>query len=178
VFSYEQNGVVTSEAGVPASPPTVAARFFVDSRSGIYTPGSSGVIDISTGFALVNQGTAIANLSLRLRDSNGNTLSQGTLQLQKGEHIAKYLDQLAPGFVLPPGFASNGLGSLEVSSDQPVYVLALRLTTNQRGDFLMTTTPNCRSHKAGFQQLAVVPASCGRRWIPNDPHTHEYLKRD
>jgi hypothetical protein len=141
VFSYEQNGVVTSEAGVPASPPTVAARFFVDSRSGIYTPGSSGVIDISTGFALVNQGTAIANLSLRLRDSNGNTLSQGTLQLQKGEHIAKYLDQLAPGFVLPPGFASNGLGSLEVSSDQPVYVLALRLTTNQRGDFLMTTTP-------------------------------------
>jgi len=141
VFSHMDKGIVTSEVGVPASPPTTAARCFVDSRLRIGTPGTNGLIDISTGFALVNQSSAIANISLRLRDSNGLTLSQGIMQLQPGEHIAKYLDQLAPSFVLPPDFASYGLGSLELTSDQPVSVLALRLTTNQRRDFLMTTTP-------------------------------------
>src|SRR5439155_18579283 len=32
-------------------------------------------------------------------------------------------------------------GSLEVTSSKPVSVVALRLTTNQRGETLLTTTP-------------------------------------
>jgi hypothetical protein len=55
VFSYTQNGVVVSEAGVPVSPPTRAARFFVDSRAGVSAGTGSGTINISTGFAAVWQ---------------------------------------------------------------------------------------------------------------------------
>ena len=141
VFSYTQNGVVVSEAGVPVSPPTRAARFFVDSRTGVSAGAGSGTINISTGFAAVNQGTADASLALKLRDGVGTTLAQGTVRLARGAHMAKFLDQLAPDFVMPPSIVFDGLGSLEITSDQPVSVLALRLTINQRGDLLMTTTP-------------------------------------
>jgi hypothetical protein len=55
--------------------------------------------------------------------------------------VAKFLDQLAPDFVLPAGFVNNGLATLEITSDQPVSVLALRLTINQRNDLLLTSTP-------------------------------------
>ena len=57
VFSFKQNGVTVSEAGVPASPPTTAARIFIDYRSSVAAiPGriSAGTIDINTGIAVVN----------------------------------------------------------------------------------------------------------------------------
>jgi hypothetical protein len=139
VFAYSQNGYVVTEAGVPASPPTRFARFFVDYRANLST--GSGSINVSTGFAAVNLGTGPASVTLRLVGENGNTLAQGTMLLMQNEHIAKYLNQLEPGFVLPPGFISNGLGTLEIISDQPISVLALRLTINQRGELLLTTTP-------------------------------------
>ena len=141
VFSYTQNGVVVSEVGVPVSPPTRAARFFVDSRAGVNAGSGGGTKNISTGFAAVNRGDAEVGLALKLRDSSGTILAQGTVRLARGAHMARFLDQLAPGFVPPPGFISDGLGSLEITADQPVSILALRLTINQRGDLLMTTTP-------------------------------------
>ncbi len=141
VFSYRQNGVVVSEVGVPASPPTLAARFFVDTRTKVSQASGSGTVDIFTGFAAVNPNNAASILNLKLRNSDGVSLTQGIVRLAGGEHIAKFLDQLAPDFVLPPGFITNGLGSLEITSDQPVSILALRLTINQRGDLLLTSTP-------------------------------------
>src|SRR2546427_666080 len=92
VFSNTQNGVVVSEAGVPASPPTIAARFFVDSRTKVGTPSGNGTVDIRTGLAVVNGNSTAANLNLKLSDSNGSTLAGGNLQLAAGAHIAKFLD--------------------------------------------------------------------------------------
>jgi hypothetical protein len=155
VFSYRQNGVVVSEAGVPTSPPTRTARFFVDTRSNVNT--GRGTITILTGFAAVNPNTAAANLMLKLCASDGRPLAQGTIQLAAGRHMAKFLDQLAPDFVLPAGFITDGLGSLEISSDQPVSVLALRLTTNQRGDLLLTSTPIADLEKAAPSGMLAFP---------------------
>jgi hypothetical protein len=141
VFSYAQNGVVVSEVGVPASPPTRSARFFVDTRTNVHAGPGIGTINIFTGFAAVNPNSTTASLSLNLRDGNGTLLAQGLIRLAGLTHIAKFLDQLAPDFVLPAGFISNGLGTLEIAGDQPVSILALRLTINQRGDLLLTSTP-------------------------------------
>src|SRR3989475_528598 len=99
VFSNTQNGVVVSEAGVPASPPTIAARFFVDSRTKVGTPSGNGTVDIRTGLAVVNGNSTAANLNLKLRDSNGSTLAGGNLQLAAGAHIAKFLDQIGRAHV-------------------------------------------------------------------------------
>ena len=145
VYSFRQNGAVVSETGVPASPPTTSARIFVDYRTGVVMPGSSGPVAVNTGVALANRGNGPAAITFALRDGNGQMVSTGAGTLAKDAHIAKYVNELsevAPGFLVPAGFSTGaGFGTLEVNSDQPLSVLALRLTTNQRGETLMTSTP-------------------------------------
>ncbi|MBZ5554609.1 MAG: hypothetical protein LAO21_17975 [Acidobacteriia bacterium] len=145
VFSYLTNGFVVSEVGVPVSPPTTAARLFVDYRPSVSTKSDSeelGVISVNTGFAAVNRGNGTAHLSLQLRSANGVPLAQGSTTLAPGAHTAKFIDQLAPEFVMPSNFGlTGGFATLDVTSDQPISVVALRLTTNQRGEGLLTSTP-------------------------------------
>ena len=148
VFSFKQNGVTVSEAGVPASPPTTRARLFIDYRSGVLEAAGhsdAGTIDIDTGIAIVNCGSATANIRYTLRDLAGATLSTGHGILASGGHFAKFIDQLkevASGFNLPANFQTGiGFGSLDISSDQPLSIVALRETINQRREALLTTTP-------------------------------------
>jgi hypothetical protein len=146
VIAYAQNGIVLTEVGVPDSPPTTHARAFIDFRTGVAVGNSSGTINIDTGVALVNRGTAAAKLSLTLLDpTGGTTIASGTATLAAGAHTAQFVDQLgsiAPGFAISSGFPrSTGFGTLDIVSDQPISILALRLTQNQRGDALLTSTP-------------------------------------
>jgi subtilisin family serine protease len=151
VFSLKSNGVTICETGVPASPPATSARIFIDYRKGANAiPGraSSGAIDINTGIAVVNYGSATAHVTYTLRDLQGSILTSGTGTIAAGNHFAKFVDQLndvASGFNFPSDFStSKQFGSLDIqSSDQPISVLAIRGTTNQkpRGEFLFTTTP-------------------------------------
>ncbi|MFI5174742.1 MAG: pre-peptidase C-terminal domain-containing protein, partial [Terriglobia bacterium] len=144
IFSVTQNGVVVSEAGVPASTPTTRARIFVDFQPNVPAKTghrNAGEISINTGFAIVNQGNATANIKFELRDSGG-IVAQGNSTLPQNQHRALFLNeltQMAFDFNLPATF--NGFGMLDILSDQPLAVLGLRLTTNQRGETLITTTP-------------------------------------
>jgi YD repeat-containing protein len=139
VFRTTQNGVVASEAGVPATPPTTRARIFVDYRN------AAGGTDIRTGVAMVNPGSKPATVTLRLRSTDGTQIALGTGTLLPGAHAARFVDEfssIAPGFVLPPDFSSAvGFGTLDVESDQPVSTIALRLSINLRGELLFTSTP-------------------------------------
>jgi sugar lactone lactonase YvrE len=149
VFSFKQNGVTVSEAGVPASPPTTRARIFIDYRASVTAiPGqsSSGTININTGLSIVNQGSATASVEYALRNLNGDLLTVGRGAITKDNHIACFINQLqqmaAPDFSLPLNFQINTqFATLEIASDQPLSVVALRMTTNQRGEALFTTTP-------------------------------------
>ncbi len=148
VFSFKQNGVTVSEAGVPSSPPTTSARIFIDYRSAVSAiPGraAAGTIDVNTGLAVVNCGSATANITFTLRDTNGVLLSTGHGTIQAGAHFAAFIDglqNLAPDFNLPARFATTTqFGSLDIVSDQPLSIVALRGTANQRSEFLITTTP-------------------------------------
>jgi len=148
VFSFKQNGVTVSEAGVPASPPSTSARIFIDYRSAVpAVPGriDAGTIDINTGIAVVNRGSGTANVTYLLRNFLGSTLSNGHGTIDAGAHFAKFIDQMkdvASGFRLPSDFQSTiQFGSLEISSDQPLSIVALRMTTNQRNEVVFTTTP-------------------------------------
>jgi hypothetical protein len=149
VFSFKQEGVTVTEAGVPASPPTTKARIFVDYRASVTAiPGQSesGLIDINTGLSVVNQGTATASVEYALRDLGGNILTVGHGSITEGNHIACFINQLkqaaAPDFNLPVNFQNNTrFGTLEITSSQPLSVVALRMTRNQNGEVLYTTTP-------------------------------------
>src|SRR6185369_5666910 len=105
----------------------------------------SGTINIYTGFAIVNRGSSSATLTYVLRDRSGQTVTTGHGVVAAGAHVAKFIQELkdiAPDFDLPASFPTETqYGSLEITSSQPVSVLALRLTPNQRGDVLLTSTP-------------------------------------
>jgi hypothetical protein len=149
VFSYKEGGVTVSEAGVPASPPTASARILIDYRSSVNAvPARSdaGIVSINTGIAVVNYGTAIANVTYTLRNASGSTIATGHGTIAEGRHISCFIDQLkeaaASDFNLPADFQTAiQFGALDIASDQPLSVLALRGTTNQRQQFIVSTTP-------------------------------------
>ncbi len=147
VFSFRQHSVLASETGVPPSPPTKAARVFVEYRTGIAPPGpnETGLLNIYTGIALTNPSSSNANVTYTLRNVSGTVVAVGHGSLAAGAHFARFVNQLtdeAPDFRLPVDFPTNAqFGSLDIASDQPVSVLALRLTVNQRNEALLTTTP-------------------------------------
>jgi hypothetical protein len=81
-----------------------------------------------------------------LRDPNGAIIATGHGTVNAGNQIACFIDQLttclAPDFNLPANFATaTQFGSLDISGDQPLSVLAMRGTDNQQNNFLITTTP-------------------------------------
>jgi hypothetical protein len=150
IFSLKQNGVTVSEAGIPASPPTTAARVFIDYRSGVNaipSRGDAGVVGINTAIAVVNNGTTTANVTYTLRNASGNTITTGQGTIDAGKHYSCFIDQLkdvaAPDFNLSPSFQSSSqFGTLDITSDRPLSIVSLRGTVNQREQFLITTVPS------------------------------------
>jgi hypothetical protein len=126
------------------SPPTTSARVFIDYRSGVLgipSRPNSGVVDVNTGIGIVNCGSDTAHINYYLSNSDGFPITDGQSILPAGNHFAKFINQLneiAPEFQLPSGFQ---FASLSIASDQPLSVLALRMTINQRGEPIFTTTP-------------------------------------
>src|SRR5262249_4703603 len=145
VFAVTQNNTIVSEAGVPASPPTNHARIFIDFGTGVIAAPGEGPVNIDTGLAVANTTAAAANITFTLRDLSGQTVASGNGSLPAGYHRARYidqLDQLAPNFNLPANFSTTTrFGTLDIASSQPLSIVALRLTQNQRGETLLTTTP-------------------------------------
>ncbi len=148
VLRSKQDEVTVTEAGVPASPPTTKARIFIDYRAAVNpVPARSdaGRVDVNTGIAVQNSGSSTANVTYTLRAPDGEIRATGHGIIGAGKHFAKFIGQLkdvASDFDLPSVFQSSiQFGSLEVTSDQPVSVLGLRGTLNQRNEFLLTTTP-------------------------------------
>jgi pseudomonalisin len=162
VFNFSQSGNVVTEVGVPASVPTTEGRIFIDYRTGVAAKSGqldAGTISIDTGMALVNRGTATANITFTLHGLTGGApIATGHYNaLVQNGHTALFIDQLnsiAPDFVLPSNFpAVTQFGSLDIVSDQPLSILALRQTTNQQSESLLTSTPMADL----TQSLSAVP---------------------
>jgi hypothetical protein len=149
VFSLKQEGVTVAETGVPSSPPTTSARLFIDYRTDVpAVPGhnESGLVQVNTGIAVVNPNTVAANITYTLRDKNLNPVASGQGVIAAARHISGFINELdkkgVSGFAFPQDFAnSSQFGILDITSDHPVSVLALRGTLNQENNFLITTTP-------------------------------------
>jgi hypothetical protein len=165
VFSYSKDGITVSEAGVSAFAPTTSARIFIDYRlSAPAMPGNgnAGLIDVNTGIAVVNPGSSAARVTYTLRNVSGDRiLASGSGYIAAGVHFARFIDALAdeaPDFHLPPDFGTNSqFGSLQISSDQPLAVLALRGVVNQNHDFLLSTTPMADLAKPLSREPAYFP---------------------
>jgi hypothetical protein len=119
VFSFSSNGVTVTQAGAPALPLSTAFRSYVEKGS-----------TIRSGLAIANPSAAPVDVTLEV---NGLT---ATVSIAGNGQAAMFLNEIPAFAGLPAIFQ----GVLRVSSPTPVAVTGLRGRTNERGEFLVTTT--------------------------------------
>ena len=124
IFSSRVNGVLVSEAGVPAVPPVLEGRIFAE------TDGA-----VRAGIAMANPNDTAATITFFFTDSDGIDSGHDTFTLGPREQTARFLDEA------PFNGGSAMFGTFTFTADLPVAVIALRGFVNERSEFLMTTLP-------------------------------------
>jgi hypothetical protein len=125
IFSYSNQGIVVTEASVPAEVTGLEYRTYVEwtgtSRSGLAIANSSG-LPARVTLELATMGNEPAGIST-------------SVYIAANGQVAHFVNELFPG--IPDGFR----GTLRMSSTQPVAAIGLRLRINDRGDSLITSVP-------------------------------------
>jgi hypothetical protein len=124
IFGLRVNGVLVSEAGVPASPEISSGRIYTELHGAVHT-----------GIALANENTTDAAISFYFTTGAGQDTGLGSFTLPAGHQIASFLDQ--PPFNAP----ADIVGTFTFSSSVPLGAIALRGLVNERNEFLITTLP-------------------------------------
>jgi len=124
IFGYRQNGILISEAGVPASRPMTQGRFYAE---------TSGIV--RSGLAIANPNSDPAVVSFRFTGEDGDDVSSGSTITPANGQIAAFLNEA------PFNGAASFSGSFTFNSSKPVAVIALRALVNERSELLLTTLP-------------------------------------
>jgi hypothetical protein len=128
VFSYRDGPITVSEAGVPVTMGT-AFRMYVE---------QSPSLQIAPGIAIGNATSTAGSVTLSLTSLDGATVL-GTSQqaLPAAGQVVAFFEQLMPSLA-----GQSVQGILRITTDlASISVVGLRGRTNERGHFLMTTTP-------------------------------------
>jgi glucose/arabinose dehydrogenase len=120
IFSYKTSGITVTLAGVPALAGGKAFRSYVE---------SSGAVQ--SGLAIANPSAAAVNVSL---DLAGATAS---VSVPPNGQTSFFLNELPAFAGLPKPFR----GIVRVTAATPVVLTSLRGHTNERGEFLISSTP-------------------------------------
>src|SRR5207249_1139428 len=124
IFGFRSNGVLVSEAGVPAMAPVSAGRVYVEVNGAV-----------NTGIAFANPNNQDAVISFYFTDAAGMDFGQGSFTLSSNGHTAAFINQS------PFNGSRSMLGTFTFTSSLPVAVIAVRGFTNEHGEFLITTLP-------------------------------------
>jgi hypothetical protein len=129
VFSYKRAGITVSEAGVANVPSGSVFRLYAEASSNF---------QVQTGVAIANASPSPASVAFELTDLAGQSMGlSGSIVVPGNGQMAKFLNQI-PGFsALPTPF--QGVLRI-VGPASGISVMGLRGRTNERGDFLITTT--------------------------------------
>ncbi len=125
IFQFrDSEGVLISEAGVPAAAPVREGRIFAEVNG-----------PVNTGLAIANPNGAPATIRFYFTDTSGTRFAEDSFELGAHRQTAKFLDQE------PFNGGPSVLGTFTFESSMPIAVVALRGFTNEAGEFLMTTLP-------------------------------------
>jgi spore coat protein CotH len=135
IFSFRNGGITVTEAGVSAARINSAYRMYAESI-GNFAAAEAG--SIQTGIALANSAATptVVNFEVTRLDGSGAGLS-GSMPVPANGQAALFLSQI-PGFA---ALAAPFQGVLRISAGAAISVVGLRGRYNERGDFLITTTP-------------------------------------
>ena len=124
IFGFTQDGVLISEAGVPAVATVQEGRIFAEVNG-----------PVNTGLAIANPNDTAATITFFFTDTNGVDFGNDSFELGANQQTAGFLDQS------PFNGGTSVLGTFTFTSSLPIAVVALRGFTNERSEFLMTTLP-------------------------------------
>jgi Matrixin/IPT/TIG domain len=124
MFGYRVNGILVSEAGVPAAPALQSGRIYAE----------VGPI-VNTGVAIANPNSTPAAVMFHFTDSSGADSGAGMITVPANGHIARFLNED------PINGSSNFKGTFSFTSNVAVGVIALRRLNNERGEALLSTLP-------------------------------------
>jgi len=135
VFSFRQSNITVTEAGVPAVRTSSAFRLYVES-AGDFAHARTG--SIQTGVAVVNVNSGTADVTFELMSVDGISIGpSGVVSVPANGQVALYLNQVSAFSALPASFQ----GVLRISGPAGISVVGLRSRYNERGEYLVTTTP-------------------------------------
>jgi len=129
IFSFVDNGVTVTAAGVPSIGPANAFRIYAEAEG-----------SVQTGVALANPSQTTATVTLNLTNPDGTQAGTATLVVPAGSHIAMFLSQI-PG-LLPGTGPFQGVLRLSTLNAGGISVLGLRGRYNERSDFLISEMPS------------------------------------
>ena len=148
ILGFRQNGVLVSEAGVPASPLISSGRIVAEVEDAV-----------QTGLAIANPNDEVATVDFFFTDENGVNFGEGSFDLLARAQIAKFLDEDPFNGILPIN------GTLTFTSTAPVSVIALRGFTNEESEFLMTTLPVADLGSTSTDPLFLAHYADGGGWM-------------
>jgi hypothetical protein len=119
IFSFTTNGVTVTQAGAPGLASATAFRSYVENGN-----------MVRSGIAIANPETAPVDITLELAGLTS------TLTLPANGQTAFFINEVSAFANLSLSFQ----GVLRMTSTAPVTVTGLRGRTNERGEFLVTTT--------------------------------------
>src|SRR5438093_960323 len=157
LFSSKPAMVTVSEAGVPVTSGT-AFRMYVE---------SSGEGNIQSGIAVANTSSSPATVTFELTTLSGapEGVSPVTFNLPGSGQAAKVLGDIFPSL----GSSFRGVLRITTTSSG-LLIVGLRTRGNERGDFLITTTPptvesNPASKRAGLFPVLADGGGCTTQFI-------------
>ncbi len=142
IFSFRSGGITVSEAGVPAGEASTSFRLYAEAAGAV-----------QTGLAIANTTSSVATITLELNKLDGTSSGlTGTLSIPGNGQKAIFLNEV-------PGLTSlaNFQGVLRLSSAANIAVTGLRGRYNERGDFLITTTPPVKESSGTSTATAYFP---------------------
>ncbi|HEY2931036.1 MAG TPA: BACON domain-containing carbohydrate-binding protein [Acidobacteriota bacterium] len=147
LFNFRQNGVIVTEASVPASPMISSGRIYaqVDEK-------------VNTGLAIANPGDEDALISFHFTDEDGKDFGAGSFVVTAHSQIAAFLDQ--------PPFGAGALvnATMTFRASIPVGAVALRGHLNERSEFLLTTLPVADMGSLSSETLILPHFAEGGGW--------------
>ena len=119
----DREGVLITEASVPASAPVHRGRIFAEVGS-----------PVSTAVAFANPNDRPAEIDFYVTDTAGNRIADGRFTLEAHRHMAQSLSA-------EPFHIESLAGTFTFTSSAPVAAIALRGLSNEAGEWLATTLP-------------------------------------
>jgi len=151
ILSFRNGTITVTEAGVPGVRASSAFRLYAES-AGDFARSQAG--SIQTGIAVANTTDNPATVNYEVTKLDGTSIGlTGTTTVPPRGQSALFLNQVPGLAALPASFQ----GVLRISAAAGIAVVGLRGRYNERGDFLITTTPPIAEDESASAAEMVFP---------------------